>query len=103
MSVPQVLLVGAGMIAHDQILPSLYELQRRGVIGEITVCSQHGRSISLLERNEESGGRFRTKASGASRRMIPGRTRISTQRWRDCCPRDRLWWRRFPISFTTKS
>ncbi len=52
MSVPQVLLVGAGMIAHDQILPSLYELQRRGVIGEITVCSQHGRSISSLERNE---------------------------------------------------
>jgi len=50
MSAPQVLLVGAGMIAHDQILPSLYQLQRNGVIGEITVCADHGRFITALEQ-----------------------------------------------------
>ena len=32
---PDVLIVGGGMITHDQILPSLYHLQRLGVIGEI--------------------------------------------------------------------
>lgn len=49
MSAPQVLLVGAGMIAHDQILPSLLQLQRNGVIGEITVCADQGRFITALE------------------------------------------------------
>lgn len=48
MSEPQILLVGAGMIAHDQILPSLYQLQRNHVIGELTVTSQNGRSIAAL-------------------------------------------------------
>jgi D-galacturonate reductase len=33
------LVVGGGMITADQILPSLYHLQRRGVLGEITICA----------------------------------------------------------------
>jgi predicted dehydrogenase len=36
------------MIAHDQILPSLYQLQRLGRIGPIAVCSQHGRTVRAL-------------------------------------------------------
>jgi hypothetical protein len=32
---PEVLVVGGGMITNDQILPSLYQLQRLGVIGQI--------------------------------------------------------------------
>jgi predicted dehydrogenase len=32
------LIIGAGMIVHDQILPSLFELQRQGKIRQITVC-----------------------------------------------------------------
>ena len=32
----QVLIVGGGMITHDQILPSIYHLQRLGAIGPIT-------------------------------------------------------------------
>ncbi|MFN3322815.1 MAG: Gfo/Idh/MocA family protein [Bryobacteraceae bacterium] len=48
MSAPQVALIGGGMIAHDQILPSLYHLQRQGVIGEIGVCGQHGRTLKAL-------------------------------------------------------
>jgi D-galacturonate reductase len=49
---PEIVMVGGGMIAHDQILPSLYELQRRGMIGEITVCAQHARTVQSLAANE---------------------------------------------------
>lgn len=52
MSGPRVLMVGGGMIAHDQILPSLYQLQRLGVIGEIDVCAQHARTLQSLAANE---------------------------------------------------
>jgi len=40
----QVLIVGGGMITHDQLLPSLYQLQRKGRIGEISVCALNGRA-----------------------------------------------------------
>ncbi len=43
-----VLLIGGGMIAHDQILPTLYQMQREGRIGDITVCAQHGRTVQAL-------------------------------------------------------
>jgi hypothetical protein len=36
------------MIAHDQILPSLYHLQRQGVIGEISACASRSRSLRSL-------------------------------------------------------
>jgi len=45
---PEVLVVGAGMIVHDQLLPSLYHMQRQGRIGTISICAQHGRSIETL-------------------------------------------------------
>lgn len=48
MTRPDVLVVGGGMITHDQILPSLYQLQRLGRIGEITVCSQRRRTVEDL-------------------------------------------------------
>jgi D-galacturonate reductase len=47
----QTLMIGGGMIAHDQILPSLYQLQRDGLIGEITVCAQTGRTTKALADN----------------------------------------------------
>jgi D-galacturonate reductase len=40
--------IGAGMIVHDQLLPSLYHLQRLGVIGEIDVCATRPRSVAAL-------------------------------------------------------
>ena len=43
-----VLLIGGGMIAHDQILPTLYQMQREARIGDITVCAQHGRTVKSL-------------------------------------------------------
>jgi len=48
MSVPRVTTIGGGMIAHDQILPSLYHMQRQGLIGEISVCASHGRTLKAL-------------------------------------------------------
>ncbi len=45
-----VLLIGAGMIAHDQILPALLQMKREGAIGEVSVCSQRNRSVEALAR-----------------------------------------------------
>jgi D-galacturonate reductase len=44
----EVLVIGGGMIVHDQLLPSLYQLQRLGRIGEIAVCAQRARSVAAL-------------------------------------------------------
>ena len=49
----QVLLIGGGMICHDQILPSLYHLQRLGLVGEITVTARHGRTLQKLASNSK--------------------------------------------------
>lgn len=40
--------IGAGMIVHDQLLPSLYHLQRLGVVGEIDICATRHRSVAAL-------------------------------------------------------
>lgn len=45
---PQVLIVGGGMITHDQLLPSLYHMQRRGRIGDISVCALRRRDLQPL-------------------------------------------------------
>ncbi len=52
MAQPKVAVVGGGMITHDQILPSLYELQRIGEIGEVLVCAQHGRTLHELAASD---------------------------------------------------
>jgi D-galacturonate reductase len=44
----EVLIVGAGMIVHDQLLPSLYHMQRQGRIGAISICAQHRRTWEAL-------------------------------------------------------
>jgi D-galacturonate reductase len=49
---PEVVVVGAGMIVHDQLLPSLYQLQRLGRIGQITVCGTRRRSVEALAKAE---------------------------------------------------
>lgn len=42
------LVIGGGMITHDQVLPSLYQLQREGPIGDITVCALREETLSAL-------------------------------------------------------
>ncbi len=40
------------MISRDQVLPSLYELQRREMIGEIYVCARRLGTVARLARDE---------------------------------------------------
>ena len=47
----EVVVVGGGMITHDQILPSIYHLQRQGRVGPIRVCALN--SAPLRELAEE--------------------------------------------------
>lgn len=44
----EVAVVGGGMITHDQILPSLYHLQRRGLVGPITICALNSAPLRVL-------------------------------------------------------
>ncbi|HEY3442402.1 MAG TPA: Gfo/Idh/MocA family oxidoreductase [Paludibaculum sp.] len=44
----QVTLIGGGMIAHDQILPTLFQMQRLGRIGGIQVCDRRPESLERL-------------------------------------------------------
>ena len=50
---PAVTVVGGGMITHDQILPSLLQLSRQGVVGEIAVCALKRSAIEALENAED--------------------------------------------------
>ncbi|HWB84110.1 MAG TPA: Gfo/Idh/MocA family oxidoreductase [Bryobacteraceae bacterium] len=50
---PQVLIVGGGMITHDQLLPSLYHLQRQGRVGELSICASRRRSLQRLLAAED--------------------------------------------------
>ncbi len=47
-----VTVVGGGMITHDQLLPSLYHMQRAGRIGEISVCALDSAPLRELAASE---------------------------------------------------
>jgi D-galacturonate reductase len=49
---PPVVLVGGGMITELQILPSLYHLQRVGLIGDISICALNGAPLKKIAENE---------------------------------------------------
>ena len=55
---PQVTVVGGGMITHDQILPSLYQLQRVGRIGDVTVCASRRQTVESLAKAEGIASAF---------------------------------------------
>ncbi len=44
----QTLIVGGGMITHDQLLPSLYHLQRLGAIDSIGICALNSSPLQEL-------------------------------------------------------
>jgi len=45
---PNVCIVGGGMITQMQILPSLYHLQRMGVVGDISICALNSAPLKEL-------------------------------------------------------
>jgi D-galacturonate reductase len=44
--------IGGGMITHDQLLPSLYQLRRLGRIGNIRVCARNLATLEKLTASE---------------------------------------------------
>lgn len=57
-----VTVIGGGMITHDQLLPSLYQLQREGRIGEITVCGQRASTLRALAQSGQLAEAFPGKS-----------------------------------------
>jgi len=43
-----VVIVGGGMITHDQILPSIYQLRRLGQVGAIKICALNSSPLRAL-------------------------------------------------------
>ena len=50
--------IGGGMIVHDQILPSLYQLRRKGLVGNITVCARRKETLDSLAANPRIAAAF---------------------------------------------
>ena len=48
-----VTIIGGGMITNDLILPSVYHLQRSGVVGKIDVCALTYEPLKSLKENQE--------------------------------------------------
>ncbi len=46
-------IIGGGMITNDLILPSIYHLQRTGVVGNINICSLNNPPLKALKENKE--------------------------------------------------
>jgi predicted dehydrogenase len=63
----QVVVVGGGMITHDQILPSLYHLQRLGMLGPIKICALNSGPLRALAEEP----RFREAFPGQSFEAVP--------------------------------
>ncbi len=49
----EVTIVGGGMITNDLLLPSIYHLQRTGVVGDIHVCALNAPPLRALRANPE--------------------------------------------------
>ncbi len=43
-----ILVCGGGMIVHDQLLPSLYHLERLGVVSSISICARRRETLAAL-------------------------------------------------------
>lgn len=80
-----ILIIGAGMIVNDQILPSLYHLQRQSRIAEISICATSHESVRKLAEAET----LRRAFPGQSFRMFPDSPTESRQPelYRDCIAR----------------
>lgn len=64
----EVTIIGGGMITHDQLLPSLFHMQRQGRIGAIRVCASRRRTVSALAQSDT----LRQAFPGQSFEAFPG-------------------------------
>ena len=49
---PEICIIGGGMITQVQILPSVYQLQRLGIVGDISVCALNSAPLKVLEQDK---------------------------------------------------
>ena len=49
---PEICIVGGGMITHVQILPSVYQLQRLCIIGDISICALNSEPLRILAKDQ---------------------------------------------------
>jgi predicted dehydrogenase len=75
---PQVTVIGGGMITGMQILPSLYHMQRMGVIGEIAVCALNAAPLRALAEDP------------ALREAFPGRSFTPYPDFRKVAPEEKF-------------
>jgi len=47
-SAPRVTIIGGGMITRTQILPTIYHLQREGVVGDIHICALNAAPLTEM-------------------------------------------------------
>ncbi len=45
---PPVLLIGGGMISREVILPTLFQLRRQNVVGDVMVCTRRAETVAAL-------------------------------------------------------
>jgi D-galacturonate reductase len=55
---PRVTVVGGGMITQIQLLPTIYHLQREGVLGEIHICALNSPPIKAIQDDPALGRAF---------------------------------------------
>jgi len=55
---PRVTIVGGGMITRIQLLPTIYQLQRQGVVGEIHVCALDSPPITEIQTDATLAAAF---------------------------------------------
>ena len=48
---PKAIVVGGGMITRIQLLPTIYQLQREGVLGEIHICALDGGPLREIQED----------------------------------------------------
>jgi len=70
---PPVVVVGGGMITEIQILPTLYHLQRIGLVGEISIVALNGRPLKKIADNDTLKKAF----PGQSFKPFPDFSRVS--------------------------
>ncbi|MBU0951862.1 MAG: Gfo/Idh/MocA family oxidoreductase [Elusimicrobia bacterium] len=53
-----VTIVGGGMITNDLLLPSIYHLQRTGIVKDISICALNNLPLKALKENKETSDAF---------------------------------------------
>jgi predicted dehydrogenase len=71
------------MITHDQILPSLYHLQRQGVVGPIAVCSRTAERVRKLAASKLLCRAFPGQCFQAHPAADSGRDQSNPESYRD--------------------